>query len=239
TTIRVEAGEPVQIVGAPFAVDLPVDDVPDEDAARASIARESLSPFDLGQGPLFRLHLLRLSAEECLLLMVMHHIVTDGWSMGVMVKDFVSIYEAAARGEKARLAPLPIQYADFAVWQRARMTGQVLDEHLRYWTRQLEGAPPTLDLPIAGRNRPEIEHVLGFFINTLPMRVRWSGDPTVGELLEAVREVALGAYAHQDLPFERLLEDILVERDQSRAPVFQAIFVVQNAPMPALALPGL
>jgi amino acid adenylation domain-containing protein len=234
----------------------------------------------------------------------MHHIVSDGWSMGVLVREVAALYSAYVRGEESPLEELPIQYADFAHWQRTWLQGEVLAAQLDYWRAELADAPTVIDLPIdkprppvqtfrgahhplqlsaelsgqlrdlsrrhgstlfmtllaaldlllcryakqeqvlvgtpiANRNRSETEGLIGFFVNTLVLRGDVRGNPSFGELLRRVRETALGAYAHQDLPFEKLVEELQPERDMSRSPLFQVMFILQNAPGEALELEGL
>jgi amino acid adenylation domain-containing protein len=258
---------------------------------------ESRRPFDLSAGPLLRAMVLRLSEEEHVLLCTMHHIVSDGWSMGVLIRELTTLYEAYATGRKSPFAELEIQYADFAHWQRERLQGEVLERQLGYWKEQLAGAPAVPELPtdyprsavqtfsgatrffvlsaalheqldelsrragstlfmtllaafqtllsrysrqqdvvvgspIANRNRAETEPLIGFFVNTLVLRTDLSGDPTFRELLGRVREMALGAYAHQDVPFELLVEELQPERNLGHTPIFQVVFTLQNAPMP-------
>jgi hypothetical protein len=255
---------------------------------------EAAEGFDLRRGPLLRVKLLRLSEDEHMLLLTMHHIVSDGWSMGVLVRETAALYEAYAAGREPALADLKIQYADFAVWQREWLRGEVLDGQLGYWRGRLRGAPPflklTTDFPrpskhrhhgethafelpaeltdglkalsrregvtlfmtllavfdallyrhtgqedilvgtnVANRNRAETEGLIGFFINQLVLRTDLSGDPTYRELLGRVRETTLGAYTHQDLPFEKLVEELQPERDRSRSLLFQVKLEVQSA----------
>ena len=266
--------------------------------------QEASRPFNLSNGPLLRVTLLRLEAQSHVLLLVMHHIVSDGWSMGIFVHELSVLYEAFCAGEPSPLPELPIQYADFAHWQRSWLTGDVLEKQLSYWKQQLAGAPPLLELPsdrprpsvqtfrggsehfqltqdltqklkslsqksgvtlfmtlmaafvtllsrysgqddivigspIANRNRSEIEPLIGFFVNTLVLRTQLQGNPTFVELLEQVRETALDAYAHQDFPFEKLVEELQPQRSLSHAPLFQVMFVLQNAMMEKLELSGL
>ncbi|HZF08187.1 MAG TPA: amino acid adenylation domain-containing protein [Thermoanaerobaculia bacterium] len=271
---------------------------------------EALRAFDLARGPLLRLTLLRLSGQEHMLLVTMHHIVSDGWSMGVLLREIAVLYDAFSRDQGSPLAELPVQYADFAVWQREWLSGEVLEEQLAYWRGQLAGAPHRLALatdrprpafprrpaglarlqldgelsralaafsraqgvtlfmtllaafgvllgrtagqpevlvgtPIANRTRREIEGLIGFFVNTLVLRVSLESTvspeapPSARQLLARVRQVALDAYTHQDLPFERLVEEVVTERDLANSPLFQVLFALQNAPVEALALPGL
>ena len=265
---------------------------------------EARRPFDLARGPLWRASLLRVAENEYVALFTMSHIVSDGWSMGVLVKEVAALYTAYLRGEDSPLPELPIQYADYAVWQRAWMSGETLEKQLRYWRKQLAGAPAALELPtdrsrpavethlggsyafklpqdlsaalmelsqsegvtlfmtllaafkvllgrysgqedlvvgtpIANRTRAETEGLIGFFVNQLVLRTDLSGEPSFRQLLGRVREVCLGAYGHQDAPFEKLVEELQPERDLSRSPLFQVMVVLQNAPMGMLGLPGL
>lgn len=261
-------------------------------------------PFVLAKGPLLRVGLLELSKENHVILFGMHHIISDGWSMGIFIRELRELYQAFLEGKPSPLAEIPIQYADYAQWQRDWLTGNVLERHREYWRRQLTGAVELLELPldrprpsvqtfrsatqgfalgrtlseglkamsqqegstlfmallaafkvllfrctgqtdivvgspIANRNRKEIEGLIGFFVNPLVLRSDLSGDPTFSEFLKKVRAETLGAYAHQDFPFEKLLEDLRPERDASYSPVFQVVFVLQNMPIETLKLPGL
>ena len=265
---------------------------------------EARQPFDISSEQLIRIKLLRLGEEEHIVLLTMHHIISDGWSVGVLVKEIATLYQAFCQGQPSPLAELPIQYVDFAAWQRQCLQGEVLETQQAYWLKQLENAPKVLELPtdrprpavqtfrganysfklspelsaalnqlsqhqgstlfmtllagfqtllwcytgqedivvgspIANRNRAEIEGLIGFFVNTLVMRTSLEGNPSFEKLLKRVRETALGAYAHLDLPFELLVEQLQPERDLSYTPLFQVMFVLQNAPMSALELPGL
>jgi amino acid adenylation domain-containing protein len=265
---------------------------------------DAQQPFDLTQVPLMRLTLLRLGIEEHILLVTMHHIISDGWSAGVFIREISALYEAFVTGKHSLLPELFIQYADFAMWQQQWLQGEVLDTQLSYWKQQLEGAKTVLELPtdrprstlqtskgtkhafalsptlsqsleslsqqqgvtlfmtllaafntllycytgqedvlvgypIANRNRREIEGLIGFFVNTLVLRTDLSNNPSFHELLQRVREVALGAYTHQDLPFEKLVAELQLERNLNHTPLFQVWFVLQNAPMSALELSGL
>ena len=250
---------------------------------------DARKPFDLGQGPLFRIRLFQLEDEEHVLHFNMHHIISDFWSFGVMAREIAALYTAFIKGKPADLPELPVQYADYAVWQRQWLQGEALEAQLTYWKDKLGGELPVLELPtdrprpaiqthrgaieslalpkeltdalqamsrregvtlfmtllaafktllyrltgqkdtivgtpIAGRNRTELEGLIGFFMNTIVMRTDLSGNPTFRELLGRVRETALGAYAHQDMPFERLVEELAPERDLSRTPLFQVFF---------------
>ncbi|WNV05995.1 amino acid adenylation domain-containing protein [Candidatus Methylospira mobilis] len=276
-----------------------------EEEVRRHIGEEESQPFDLAAGPLIRIRLLRLGGgvrpedSEHVLVLTMHHIVFDGWSIGILVNEFTALYEAFLTGRPSPLPELPIQYADYAVWQRQLLQGATLEKHLDYWRALLDGAPPLLELPtdhprppvqsfrganyhfklsrtvtgrileigqrngstlfmtllaafqlllarysgqsdisvgtpVANRIRTEVEGLIGFFVNTLVLRTDLSGNPTFTELLARVRKVCLGAQAHQDLPFEKLVEELRPPRDMSYSPLFQAMLVLQNAPVSEL-----
>ncbi|HSF42279.1 MAG TPA: amino acid adenylation domain-containing protein, partial [Thermoanaerobaculia bacterium] len=310
TTFAMANGRPVQVIAPAAGCSLPVadlSDLPEEARSRESrrlATREAGRPFDLARGPLLRATLLRLGAERHALLFTLHHIVSDGWSMGVLMDEVAALYPALSAGEPAALPELPLQYADFAVWQRQWLTGEALERMLGWWAERLAGAPLVLDLPtdrprpaaqtyrgahepvwlpaelvrplsdlsrrrgvtlfmtlaslfgsllsrgsgaedvllgspIAGRQHGETERLIGLFVNTLVLRVGVAGDPAFQELLERTREMSLGAYAHQDLPFEKLVEALQPERSLAHTPVFQAMLVLQNAPVGAVDLPGL
>ncbi len=294
------AGGAVQVVRPAGGVRLPLVDLAGlAPAARLPLAlrlgeADARRPFDLERGPVVRAALVRLSGEEHVLLLNMHHVVSDGWSWGVLFRDLYALYGAFASGAPSPLPPLPVQYADFAVWQRGWLAGDVLRRQLDWWRERLAGAPPVLELPadrprpavvgsggasvrfrlpadvsrglrslarregatlymvaraaadvllsrwsgqedlvvgspIANRTRVELDGLIGFFVNTLALRTDVSGDPTFAGLVGRVRETALGAYAHQDLPFERLVEEIAPERSLSHSPLLQVMFVLQNA----------
>ena len=302
-------GQPVQIISPPKPPtlrridlqDLPVNER--EAEALRLATEEARQPFDLAQGPLFRAKLLRLAEEEHILLLTIHHIVSDGWSFNVLMRELEALYTAFSIGQPSPLPPLPIQYADFAHWQRQWLQGEVLETQLAYWKQQLAGALPVLELPtdrprpavqtfrgarqslrlpasliqplnalsqqedvtlfmtllaafqtllyrytgqedilvgspIAGRTWTELEGLIGFFVNTLVLRTDLSGNPSFQQLLHRVREVTLGAYAHQDLPFEKLVEELQPQRDISRNPLFQVMFLL-NVPEQPPHLPGL
>src|SRR5215213_6054812 len=303
-------GSPVQVV-APFgAFALPVEELSalseaDREAAvRRRAGEEASRPFDLSAGPLFRAALLRLGGEDHVLLLSMHHVVSDGWSMGVLLRELSSLYEAYREGRESPLAELPVQYADYAVWQREQLAGEVLDRQLAYWKERLAGAPELLEVPtdhprppvqtyrgasvpvelspellerlqalgrsegatlymtllgafqvllskyagsddvvvgspIAGRTRGEVEGLIGFFVNTLVLRTDLSGDPSFRETLRRVREATLGAYEHQEVPFEKLVAELQPERSLSHSPLFQVMFTLQNVGGGGGALPGL
>ena len=313
---------PVQEIAAPAPVPLPVVDLSGLDprgggARREAEAlrlarREAATPFDLEAGPLVRAAVVRLGAvgpaeerrSEHLLLLDMHHAISDGWSVGVLLRELGACYEARRAGAGAGLPELPIQYADYAVWQRGWLAGDVLAEQIAHWRRALAGLPDLLDLPtdrprppvqrfeggsvpveldpgltraldrfarargatpfmvllaafqallgryagqddlaigspVANRRHAATEGLIGFFVNTLVLRGDLAGDPTFAELTERARETALAAYAHQDLPFEKLVEELRPERSLGHSPLFQVLLVLQNVPLGPLELPGL
>lgn len=312
TTFVAIDGEPMQVIGDSQPVGMPVVDLRNlpepgrEREAMRLVKEEGASPFDLAAGPLLRVTLLQLAEEEYILLLSMHHIISDGWSKGVLMHELTTLYQALVENPDSAaicLPPLPIQYADFAVWQRQWLQGKTLDEQLAYWKQQLADLP-TLHLPtdhprpalrtiqgaatmrllpdklaeqlvalsrqekcslfmvllaalnvllsrytgqedipvgtaIANRNRAEIEGLIGFFVNTLVLRTNLSGNPTFRELLGQVRQVCLGAYTHQDLPFEQLVEELQPTRDLSGTPLVQVMLTLQNAPKSTSKLPGL
>src|SRR5439155_144166 len=213
TTFEERDGRGVQVVHPPYEVALDVVDLgglPESERdvrLREALSREALRPFDLSRGPLLRLALIRLGATEHVLSMAMHHIITDGWSTGVLTEELSVLYPAALHGTAAGLPPLPVQYADFAAWQRDRLSGDALTGQVDYWRHKLSGVP-ALELP-TDRPRP------------------------------AVRGTVQDAFAHQDVPFERLVDELAPVRDTSRTPLFQAMVVLQNTPGGALDLPGL
>ena len=275
-----------------------------EIATQQLAQQQAIQPFNLATEPLIRPTLIVLSKTEHALLVCMHHIVFDGWSVGVFVEELAALYNAYSQGQPSPLAPLPIQYADFAIWQRNWLQGDVLQSQLSYWQQQLANAPALLSLPtdrprpsvqtfagayqqfalpteltdrlvklsqeqnctlfmtllaaydtllyrytgavdilvgspIANRDRSEIEGLIGFFVNTLVMRSNLAGNPSFSELLSRVQEVALSAYAHQNLPFEILVEALQPERDLSHTPLFQVMFALQNASPSEVELAGL
>ncbi|MGV9678261.1 amino acid adenylation domain-containing protein [Nocardia sp. NPDC003482] len=306
TVIADDAGAPRQVIGSPGPMPVPVVDVaaaPDPVTAAAEHAlREARTPFDLATGPLLRACLVRLAADDHVLLVTLHHIVTDGWSTGVLLRDLNALYESCRTGTPPDLPELPVQYADFAVWQHEWLTGAALREQLDYWRDQLAGltalelptdharpAVPTfaggayhfvvpaevtqrlrllsrtnrvslfmtllsvfqallardtdsddiaVGTPIAGRARAEVEELIGFFVNTLVIRTDCGDDPTFTQLLARTRSVALGAYAHQDLPFEQLVNELAPHRDLARNPLTQVIFQLLSAPSEKLRLAG-
>ncbi|MGW3466466.1 condensation domain-containing protein, partial [Streptomyces olivaceoviridis] len=297
------AGSPVQLIDPARPVRMlvrdlrGVDDASTREDALADVLREDgLRPVGLGTGPMLRALLVRLADEECVLAVTVHHIAFDGWSVGVLVRELSARYAEAVsdRSGTSGPGPLRVQYADYAVWQRAWLSGTPLERQLAYWTERLAGLEPlelptdharpaerggrgevvrfsvpaevaararavsaesgaslfmtllaafqlllarysgqrdiAVGTPIAGRNRAETEDLIGFFVNTLVLRTDLSGDPTFTELLDRVKDTALGAYDHQDLPFERLVEELAPDRDLSRNPLFQTMFVLQNTP---------
>ena len=309
TVFASQDGVAVQAVAPAGHFRLPVGDLsrlPEAErgaqAARLS-GEEARLPFDLRTGPLLRVRLLRLDAGEHVLLVTLHHIVGDAWSFGVLYHEVSRLYAAFAAGEPSPLPAVAVQYADFALWQREWLRGEVLERQLAWWKERLAGAPPLLELPtdrprpavqthragehrvllpatlaaslrgvarqegatlfmlllaglaavlrrysgagevvvgtpIAGRTREETEGTIGFFVNMLPLRVELGGDPAFGELVGRVREATLGAYAHQDLPVEKLLEELRIERSLGHGSLYQVMLVLHNTPGEPLSLPG-
>ena len=306
TRFNVRGDEPEQLIGSSAELPLPLRDLSGlaagERGARMAelLHRAAREPFDLAAGPLLRAHLLRLSEDEHALLINVHHIAFDGWSMGVFNRELSAAYAAFAKGSEPQLPALPIQYADYALWQQRRLHSGAMQGELSYWKNKLaalgnlelpadrprpavqsfRGARHFLDLPtpltrslrllgrregatlfmtlltafkvllyryssqediavgtpIAARGRAELEELVGFFANTLVLRSDLSGNPRFRELLAQVRETALAAYTHQDLPFEKLVEELAPARDLSRNALFQVMFILQNAPAETLAL---
>ena len=310
TTFVSVDGAPVQVIADSRAVDMHVVDLTawPEPERLAELQRrtdqEARRPFDLSRDLMLRASVLRLADDEHALILTMHHIASDSWSMGVLVQELADLYTAFAHGQPSPLPPLPIQYADYSVWQRQGLQGERLDAELAYWRQRLAGAPAVLELPtdrprpavqtfrgareslllpapltealtalsrqegvtlfmtllaafqtllyrytgqedivvgspIAGRTCADVEGLIGFFVNTLVLRTDLSGEPTFRALLARVRESALGAYGHQELPFEQLVEELQPERSPNHPPLFQVMFVLQNASTPTLRLPGL
>jgi len=310
TYFAMAGGNPVQKIAPPEplrATIIDVQSVPEpereKEAARLALA-EAKQPFDLSKAPLIRATLLKLAPEKHVLLLNIHHIASDEWSLGVFVKEFSALYKAFLQGQASPLPELPVQYADYAVWQRDWLQGEVLQSQLDYWKEKLKGSLPVLELPsdrprpniqthngstvssllpreladqlnalsrregvtlfialmagfqvllqrytgqedllvgtpIANRSRVEIEGSIGFFVNTLVLRNDLSNDPTFLELMKRVQDAALGAYAHQDLPFEKLVQELNPDRDLSRSPILQVLFSFLNTPMQPIDLPGL
>jgi amino acid adenylation domain-containing protein len=306
TTFATAGGDPVQVISEAVHLPLTIEDISGEGEDRAVelAAEESAKPFDLSRGPLLRMRLLKLGPDHHVALFTVHHIISDGWSMGVLVREVAALYAAFVEDKTSPLPELPIQYADFAAWQQEWLRGSVLEDHFDYWKQQLEGAPATLDLPtdkprppvqqfrgghelfsipadvterllalsrqegatlfmtilaafnvllyrysgqkdiltgtpIANRNRAEIEALIGFFVNTLVLRAKIESDESFLSLLRQLRRTTVDAYAHQDLPFEKLVQELQPERDMSRSPLFQVMLVLQNVPPQAFELPGL
>jgi amino acid adenylation domain-containing protein len=311
TTFHTIEGQPIQVIAPAQSLSLPLVDlqnVPEfERAAKISslVAEEAQHPFDLGRGPLLRVTLLKLEETEHVLLLTIHHIISDEWSLKVLFQELEIFYQAFCTGKLSSLPELPIQYADFAYWQRQWLEGKVLETQLNYWKDQLEDYPAALELltdrprsavqsfrgatqtvmlpqalsealkafsqeagvtlfmtllaafqtllyrytgqtdilvgsPIANRSHLELEGLIGFFVNTLVFRTQFSQNLNFRELVRQVHEVALGAYTHQDLPFELLVRELQPERDLSLTPIFQVMFAFQNEmPLSALKLSGL
>jgi amino acid adenylation domain-containing protein len=310
TTFRLLKEEPVQFVSTESQVKMQVSDLRSNPVAEREakadqiVTEEVLRPFDLSADLMLRATLLRLDEDEHVLVLMTHHIVSDGWSKGVMFRELTAFYNAAVNQQSVSLPDLPIQYADFAIWQKKWVREALLQKQVVYWKKQLEGAPALLELPtdyprpavqgfagatesysfpndllqnlksfsqregmtlfmtllaafqvllarytnqedvvvgtpIAGRSRPEIEPLIGDFVNMLAMRTDLSGNPSFRDLLRRVKEGALQAYDNQDLPFESLVEELEHGRDMSRAPIFQTIFILETAPPAPPAMEGL
>ena len=294
-------GEPMQVIEAveklPFTT-LDVSSLPPESRlgeARRLAMEEAKRPFDLLVAPLVRALLIKLADDDHALVINMHHIITDRWSFGVLSQELATLYEAFSQAKPSPLEPLPLQYADYAIWQRKHMTESWMQQQLAYWKDQLDGAPPVLELPttrprraaenfwggichrtlpeslgqdlqalsrrngatlfmtllagyqlllarlsgqedvvvgtdLANRTQLATEKLIGFFVNLLPIRTRVTGDPTFTQLLRRVKEVSLGAFAHQDVPFEKLVEELRPERNLTYHPLVQVLFVMQNTP---------
>ncbi len=310
TVFAAPQGWPVQVIQSPAPIELPVVDLSSlpesarEDLVPALAAVEAGRPFDLARGPLLRALLLRLAERDHAVVLTLHHIASDGWSMGILVREVATLYPAFADGRPSPLPELPVQYVDFTAWQRSWLRGEVLEQEIAFWRLQLAGLPPLLELPtdrprpaalsfrgaarpvrlpaglvrqaealgrregatlfmvllaafqallgrhsgqddlavgspVAGRNRVEIEGLIGFFVNTLVLRGGLSGDPPFGELLGRTRETALAAWLHQDVPFEKLVEELAPERNLAHTPLFQAVLVLQNLPVESLEVEDL
>jgi amino acid adenylation domain-containing protein len=305
TRFQTVDGVPVQVIDPQPIWELTMVNLAGKETEAEKLAyQESQTPFDLTQSPLLRVTLLKLQPEKHILLINMHHIISDGWSIGVFIRELSHLYGAFVAGKEPTLPTLPIQYADFAVWQREWLQGKVLAAQLEYWKRQLAAAPPLLELPtdrprpaiqtfqgkterfqldskltqqlktlsqqsgctlfmtllaafgvvlsrysgqtdivigsaIANRNRREIEGLIGFFVNTLALRLDLSEKPSFAAFLKQVQTVTQDAYEHQDLPFEMLVEELQLERKLDRNPLIQVGFILQNAANEAWNLPGL
>ena len=310
TTFAVVQGNPVQVIASRMAISPPLIDLSGlgkherEAEVQLQLDKEAQHSFDLAKGPLLRAGIYRLSGLEHVVAVNTHHIVFDGWSLTVLLRELAELYTATLSNQSPSLPALPIQYADYAVWQRNWLQGKMLEEHLSYWREQLAGAPALLELPtdhprpaiqtyrgaieqailpedlseklrllsqqegvtlfmtllaifqillyrytgqqdlvvgtpIANRNRTDIEGLIGFFVNALVLRTDLSGEPSFHELLCRVREVALAAYAHQDLSFDKLIEELSPERNLSHSPLFQVFFNMVNLPDEAVEWPEL
>ncbi|MGB3534213.1 MAG: amino acid adenylation domain-containing protein [Microcoleaceae cyanobacterium] len=302
TAFHTVNGKPKLMISSNCELEVPIIDLCNLSQAAQELQIDQLlfaenkQAFELSSTHLIRVKLLHLQEQDHLLLMTLHHIISDGWSMGVLLQELSRLYQAFLNQEPSPLEELPIQYVDFASWQRQWLQGEVLENQLSYWRQQLQNAPTLSELPtdrirpavqtfqgasykfkissqllkalkivsqesgstlfitllavfyvlihrytgnediiigspIANRNRAEIEKLIGFFVNTLALRVNLSGNPTFEEVLQRVRQVSLEAYQHQDLPFEQLLEELKITRSLSHTPLFQIMFVLQNAPM--------
>ncbi len=308
TVFVAEHGQPKQVILPEVALNVTIVDLrqdgEQEKRVREHALREAQRPFNLRTGPLMRLSVLQLSEGEHVLLFTMHHIISDAWSMGVLVKEISSLYEAYRQGKESPLADLEIQYADYAVWQRTWLRGEMLEQQMGYWREQLQGVAPVLELPvdrarpnvqsfrgateqvklsrrlsqalkslsasedltlymtlltafqillaryagkediaigspIAGRSRKEVENLIGFFVNTLVLRTQVARNLTIQQLMRRVRETALGAYSHQDIPFEQLIDALKVVRQPGANPLVQVMFTLQNTPQEAVAAQSL
>ena len=303
TTFTVMDGQPVQVIHPPAPVPLPILDVPDAATADRMIAEDIACPFDLATGPLLRARLLRIDTVTHLLCVLLHHVVSDLVSAQILRRDLAACYRASRTGTEPDLPALPVQYADYAAWQRTQLTGRRIDDHLTYWRRQLADLPAlqlpsdrprttsrsadagilavtveaaiadglrqlaarsnatvfmtvvaaidvllsrwcgqrdiTVATPVAGRTRTDTDDLIGFFVNTLVLRTDLSGTPSFSDVLARVRRTTLAALAHQDVPFEYLVDDLAVERDLSRHPLFDVLVAFQHGAEPPLALPGL
>ncbi|RKH41422.1 non-ribosomal peptide synthetase, partial [Corallococcus sicarius] len=303
TTFVEQEGRPWQRILPELVVPMPVVDTRDEAEAWRLLHEASRAPFDLEQGPLLRAGLFAVSSTEHLLLLKLHHTVSDGWSMGLLVHELGVLYTALTSGTQATLPDLPLQYGDFSVWQRESLRGEVLASQLEWWRSRLDPRavlslptdrprsaqvdtrgmtvssvlPPalvqrltalagqegttlftvllagfkllllrysgqddlTVGTPVAGRSRAELELLVGLFVNTLALRTSLDGDPSFRALVARVQATSLGAFAHQDVPFEKLVEVLQPPRHLDVPPFFQVMFVLQNTPLPAVRLPGL
>ncbi|GEJ57770.1 hypothetical protein AMYX_25110 [Anaeromyxobacter diazotrophicus] len=310
TTYPTVDGKAVQVIAPEARAAFEVEDLSAvaeearEERARAVAAEEARRPFQLAAGPLLRARVLRLGSEDHVVLLTLHHIVSDGWSSAILVREIARLYQALAAGRPSPLPPLAIQYADFAAWQRAALGDEALAGELAWWTQRLAGAPPSLELPtdrprapeqrrpagahvcsiprpttdalaalarregatlfmvllaafeallhrltgeedfcigtpVANRGRAELEPLVGFFVNTLVLRADLSGDPSFRELVRRARDAALAAYAHQDVPFEKVVDAVQPERSAGSTPLFQVMFALQNAPTAELEVAGL
>lgn len=305
-----ENGNPLQVIHPAQKLELPKQELIGRYEYEKQIELERLVqeetriPFDLEKGPLIRAKLLIINEEEHVLIFTMHHIISDSWSLGIFAREIAALYRAFSEGKPSTLNDLPIQYSDFAVWQKQQMNSEKMKKQMAYWKNRLDGELPVLQLPvdasptkeatfaggrhyfeldrdltdrlralgkeegtslfmtlltayktllyrysgqediivgtpIAGRRQKEIEDLIGFFVNTLPLRTDLSGKPTFRQLLQRVKQTALEAFDHQDLPFEKIVEEVQPERSMNQSPLFQTMFVLQNAPMPKMELKDL
>lgn len=310
TVFMVRNDQPVQIVLEKLIVPMRHVDLSQLPASERHTELKRLSmleiqqPFDLVHGPLLRITMFQVQKQEHILLLTLHHIIFDDWSLGVFMRELAALYQAYHAGKPSPLAELPLQYADFAVWQRAWLQGEILKQQMQYWQETLHNAPPVLEMPtdypypprqdyqgaylpifvsqeiytnlqvicqrsettlfvvllaafqtllyrysgqedivvgtpIANRNRAETESLIGFFINTLALRTDLSGNPRFLELVQRVRTTTLGAYSHQDIPFEKLVEEFQTARALNRTPLFQVLFILHNVPVSLPKMPEL
>ena len=310
TTFDNENGKPFVVIHEPQPVKLPITDLsalPEDEKStklKELTLEENRKPFDLKQGPLFRGRLIKLNDEEHVVLFTMHHIISDGWSMGIFMKEIAQAYAAFAQNQTPHLPELDIQYVDYAAWQQEWLQGEVLEDELNFWKEILGMDPPVLELPfdrprppvqtfngktismkldadltarlkrlsqeqgatlfmtllaafqtllhrysgqdeilvgspIANRNRSEVENLIGFFVNNIVLKSDFYDNPEFSDLLRRVRENTLNAYAHQDVPFEQIVDALVTKREMSHSPLFQVMFVMQNLPQSKFELPGL
>lgn len=309
TTFHLQQGQPVQVIHPAASFAIPLVDLRSLPGAERELAGEQVMkweaqlPFSLEQGPLLRARLCQLGDQTYILMLTMHHIIADGWSMSILVQEVTAHYGYLLQGRSPALPDLPIQYVDYALWQRRTLQGDVLQKQLEYWRTRLADAPVlelpadhprparrtyrgalassflpgelaralrqvsqqehatlmmtllaafgillarysnqqdlVVGMPIANRVRPEVEHLIGLFLNTLALRLDLSGDPSFLQVLRRVRETSLSADARQDLPFEKLVEELQPQRSLSHAPFFQVMFIPQNQPAAPFDLPGL
>lgn len=303
-------GKPQLSVIDPLVVQIPVIDISElnanerETQAQHLIHETATTGFDLSTAPLFRIRLIKLAESDYILASTMHHSISDGWSFGILIREVGQLYDRRGRGDDTPLPPLPLQYADFAHWQRHWLQGETLDNEINYWKEQLGETDEVLDLPtdhkrpsfqtthgahvsfqlskeltqkvnalagqenvtlfmtllaafqtllqrytrqdsvavgspIANRNQSELEPLIGFFVNTLVLKTDLSGNPTFKQVLQRVKDVTLGAYAHQDVPFEKLVDALQPDRDTSHTPLFQVMFLLQNLPSRGTKIAGL
>jgi amino acid adenylation domain-containing protein len=310
TTFSSVKGKPVQVIHPELTINIEKTDIShlsddEQDSQSKRLATdEAQKPFDLEKGPLVRVQLIKLQDTDHVVMFTMHHIISDGWSIGVLIEEIAALYNAFNNDQDSPLPDLPVQYVDFSAWQRQWLQGEILEKQISFWKDQLGVNPPVLELPtdfprpsiqtfngntlsmtfpedlsqrlkeysqkqgvtlfmtllaafqsllhrysgqddiltgspIANRTHSETERLIGFFVNTLVLKSNFSDNPDFRTLLKRVRETTLGAYAHQDLPFEQLVEALQPDRDMSHSPLFQAAFILQNVPIGALELPGL